>query len=244
MSAYSKGTVLVKTLYEKINKWLGKDKSANDFLYILEPLSCVIRLGLLTYKSDGTKISINNNKIYYNDPSVFHGALRWSSGDTRNDIHHILQPLTKATEWYKPEEDYRIQIIFETAVKGLENLKKSYQKYDESNLVCHTIDLYMSILRKSLKRVDSESSKGVDLEEDLESPIYYDKESPICEAFRGIWLPNQIELITKLLLQIESDEDSRDHYFEALENILVVIEKKVNDIVFNIHNYKIKESTV
>ena len=137
--------------------------------------------GLLTYKSGGTKISINNNKIYYNDPSVFQGALKgWSSGDTQNDIHHILQPLTKATGWYKPEEGHEIQIIFETAVKGFaENLKKSYQKYDESSLICHTIDLYMSILEKSLKQVDSESDKGVDLKEDLESPIYYDKESPI-----------------------------------------------------------------
>ena len=244
MSAYAKGTLIIKSLYEKVSKYFGNDKSANNFLYILEPLSCVIRLGLLTYKPDGTKISIYNNKIYYNDPSVFQGALRWSYGDTRNDIHHILQPLTKATEWYLPGNDYRFKIIYETAIKGLQNLKKSYQKYDESNLVCHTIDLYMSILNKSLSDGEKEAAKGVDLSEDLESPIYFDKESPICEAFRDIWLPNQIELITKLLLQIESDVDSREHYFEAIESILFVIENKVNEIVFSIHNYKIDNSTV
>ena len=60
----------------------------------------------------------------------------------------------------------------------------------------------------------------------------------------NVWLPNQIELITKLLLQIESDVDSREHYFEAIESILFVIENKVNDIVFSIHNYKIENSTV
>lgn len=240
-SAYSKSTILLKTLYSKIQKWMNKEKSSNDFLYILEPLSCIIRIGLLSYKPDGSKISISNNKIYYNEPSVFQGAVRWSYGDTRNDIHHILQPLKKATEWYKPEDNYQYKIIFETAVLGLKKLKKSYQKHDESNLVCHTIDLYISILEKSLNECKKDSPK-VDLDEDLESPIYYEKESPICEAFQNMWLPNQIELVTKLLLQLESDEESREHYFEAIESILLVIEKKVTEIVFSIHSYKV-EST-
>ena len=67
-SAYSKSSILLKTLYNKIQKWMNKEKSSNDFLYILEPLSCVIRIGLLSYKPDGSKISISNNKIYYNEP--------------------------------------------------------------------------------------------------------------------------------------------------------------------------------
>ena len=36
---------------------------------ILEPLSCVLKLALLQYKPVGTKISVVNNAIKFNEPS-------------------------------------------------------------------------------------------------------------------------------------------------------------------------------
>ena len=57
---------------------------------ILDPLTCIIRLSILEFKPIGTKISLNNNKIKYNDPSVIQGALRWSNGDNREDLHNLF----------------------------------------------------------------------------------------------------------------------------------------------------------
>ena len=57
---------------------------------ILDPLTCLIRLSILEFKPIGTKISLNNSKIKYNDPSVIQGAVRWSNGDNREDLHNLL----------------------------------------------------------------------------------------------------------------------------------------------------------
>ena len=232
MASYQKGIQLFKNIYSKINEWVGKNEKPTNFLHIVEPLSCMIRLGMLKYKTDGTKVSINDNRIYYNEPNVFQGAVRWTYGDTRNDLHYLLQPILKATKWYNPSKNEYYKIIFENTILGLEKLKRSYQIHVESNLVCHTIDLYISLINDSLRK--SSTIEG----EDFEPPSYeIEEETPICKKFKVLWLENQIELITKLFIQLNSDEKNVEHYLKAIESILFVIENQVSEIVYNIHNY-------
>ena len=68
---------------------------------ILDPLTCLVRLSILDFKPLGTKISLNNNKIKYNEPNVLQGAIRWTNGDAREDLHNLFNPLKKAVLlWY------------------------------------------------------------------------------------------------------------------------------------------------
>ena len=87
---------LNNSLYEIFTN-LFNDKDKNS---IIEPLICLIRLAILDFKPMGTKISIFNNRICYNEPNILQGAVRWSNGDTRDDLHNIYLPITKATYWY------------------------------------------------------------------------------------------------------------------------------------------------
>ena len=72
---------------------------------IIEPFICLIRLSILEFKPNGTKISINNNQIKYNIPNILQGPLRWSNGDNREDIHNIFYPIKKACEWFDLSND-------------------------------------------------------------------------------------------------------------------------------------------
>ena len=65
---------------------------------ILDPFTCIIRLAILSFKPVGTKISIHNNKISYHDPNILQGALRWTYGDNREDLHNIYNPIRKVIE--------------------------------------------------------------------------------------------------------------------------------------------------
>ena len=56
---------------------------------ILEPICCILRLGLLKHKETGTKISIVNNSISYQSPGMLQGLIRQMGGDTREDIHNL-----------------------------------------------------------------------------------------------------------------------------------------------------------
>ena len=48
----------LQTAYQYINKFLTQ----TDNNFILDPLSCVIRLAVLSFKPTGTKISITRNR--------------------------------------------------------------------------------------------------------------------------------------------------------------------------------------
>ena len=65
------------SLYKYIEGSFNSDKK--DF--ILEPLCVVFRLSLLQYKDKGTKLSIKNNSIQYQDPSYDQGLIRMMAGD-------------------------------------------------------------------------------------------------------------------------------------------------------------------
>ena len=94
--------------------------------YVLDPLTCIIRCAILSFKPKGTKISICENKISFCDPTFLQGTIRWGSGDKREDLHNIYQPILKSTQWYvKENED--IRNIFRLSKKGFD-LKVNYDK--------------------------------------------------------------------------------------------------------------------
>ena len=93
---------------------------------ILEPFNCILRIILLNYKLEGTKISIQNNSIQYNDPSFYQGILRSIYGDNRDDIHNLYSPILKAFEWYNTIDSKMNKYFFEKLIIGLECLKNVY----------------------------------------------------------------------------------------------------------------------
>ena len=66
---------------------------------ILEPISTVIYLSLLSFKEEFTKISIYNNKICFRENTYFQGVLRWGWGETREDIFSIQKPSLIGIRW-------------------------------------------------------------------------------------------------------------------------------------------------
>jgi hypothetical protein len=48
-----------------VNAW--KSGNNNSKNYVLDPMTCLIRLGVIYYQAESTKISIYQNRISYND---------------------------------------------------------------------------------------------------------------------------------------------------------------------------------
>jgi len=95
--------------------------------YVLDPLTCIVRCAILYYKPIGTKISIYENKIAFSEPNFLQGTIRWGSGDKREDLHNIYNPILKSTQWYSRENE-DIKNIFLLAKKGLDKLKNHMKK--------------------------------------------------------------------------------------------------------------------
>jgi len=172
---------------------------------ILEPLCCILKLILLQFKEKGTKISVSENSIYFNEPSYGQGIVRSFYGDCREDLHNIYHPLLKAVEWYPIRE---FIIYYDECKKGLQLLLKVY---DDNTTIHHTISHYISIIEGKNDKEVSETN-------------------PIIDNLKDFWESEEINVINELLNLILKNIE-KDVYLKCLENIIEEKEKKVNEYI-------------
>jgi len=169
---------------------------------ILDPLTTVIRLSILSFKNIGTKISINLNKIEYQEPNLFQGTFRWKNGDKRSDLHNLYNPLKICRNKYMPDDDQRIKNIYEKAIIGLKNLQLLYDQRSDST--CHALSHYIDILNGSEYEIDKEQLE-------------------IYNKFSKVWTDNDLDIINNILVEIEdknNNEEDFDHYLNSIDAIL------------------------
>ncbi len=116
---------------------------------VLDPFSCLIRLCLLNYKPSGTKLSFTNNKIVFQEPDFLQSAKRWSSGDSRQHIHNLYNPIFKLNQWYNINTPQFIYLLNKSKY-GLNQLLKCYNNND-SNIISHSINYYIETIDKTLQ---------------------------------------------------------------------------------------------
>jgi len=192
---------------------------------VMDPMSSIVRLALLIFKETGTKISISNNRIYYQPPTILQGPMRWSYGDKRNDLHNLCSPIEKAILWYEQDDNHDIGNIFQFAVKGLDKLKESYIQKDpkigESNLVCHSIAHYISLINRKLE------NRKVEKATELET-----------SSLKYLWNKTEISIINGLItLAIEKRDKEEDYKYliNAVEAILEGKDKSLKKIIDRIY---------
>lgn len=196
---------LFKYLETKINQ-----ENTNKNL-ILEPLCVIFRLALLQYKDKGTKLSIKNNSIKYQDPTYDQGIMRMWSGDTREDLHNLYHPILKAIDWYSYTSYQR---LYDECLIGLELLN---DVYDNNSTIRHTLSHYMSVIKLN----DNE-----DYRKDT-------KFNPIINSLKEIWNISEIHSAISLLELIKTNKN-KDMYIDSLEIILRSKEKFVHEYIYKI----------
>ena len=172
---------------------------------ILEPLCCLLKLILLQFKERGTKISIIDNSIQFNEPSITQGLIRTFYGDCREDLHNLYHPLIKCLEWYPLKEN---QLLYNESKKGLEIIN---EVYDDNTTIHHTITHYLSIV---------EGKNDKDLPDT----------NPVIDQLKDTWLPDEINAIKELLSLILNGKN-KDIYINALNDIVSAKENFINEYI-------------
>ena len=198
-----------------------KNKNDKNNSQVLDPLSSLIRLALLNFKPIGTKLSFLNNTIYFQEPDLLQSAKRWSSGDNRNQIHNLYNPIFKIHQWYDIKQPQFV-FILKKAKSGLQNLIQCYTK--DSSTISHSINYYIetidNILNDNIKKDDLENT----------TDIYSIK-------LKDLWSDREIQIIHLLLQDIDEKKNNQgkfnniDSLIQAIESILIGKDKFVYDIV-------------
>jgi len=128
-------------------------KNTNPSIEFIDPISMIIKLGILSLKEIGTKISIKNNLVQLDLPSIFQGLYRWYYADQRSHIFHLRLPILY---WKGISMGFittgigsdllSFELINSFAIDGLGKLKETYKQTQKENIICNTIDEYIKVL--------------------------------------------------------------------------------------------------
>lgn len=231
MSKYI-NTNLIKNAYTYICDSVGAQKI--DSIHLLEPLSVIIKLAIISFNKDKTKIAINNNKMFIQKPSAWQGIIRYVYGNNREEISHLLKPIIRSMELYPPNND-KLRYIYNRAIMGLKKIKTGYDELPST--VCHSIDLYISILEEGLEgntlKIDTyDKSKNIDdLNLSVQTRINLEK------IFADIWHDDDITLIFSMFKSADNQEHLAKTYLQSIENLLKSKEPIINQKVKKTRNF-------
>jgi len=172
---------------------------------ILDPLSLVIKLYIYSFKPNGTKISILNNKIHFQDKGIFQSTIRTLNGDTKNDLINMLFPLTYACEKYlQCHEKKDFQVVFEKVIQSLDKLNQIYK----SNEITHNIEQLKNIINKYIQE-SKFNPETIILN-------YNEPASQLKKSFYSqtntVWTEDRIIILIKYIKEIinsDSDENTK-----------------------------------
>ena len=186
---------------------------------IIDPLSCLVKLSILSLYPEGTKICISNNSIGYCNPNVLQGSIRFINGDAREDLHNLFKPIQKSIEWFSNEPKYsqKINILYQMCIEGLIKLKKCYEN---NSTIQHSIDYYVSYIKDNTKN-DSNNLQV----NDINNVIY--------DFIKNLWSQREINIIIDLFEEYKEKEnqEEKDNILNIINNFTSIKEKMLNQFL-------------
>lgn len=209
--------IVVKTSVENLKTYMRYDNSERQ---ILEPITTIIKLGILNFKEDGTKISVGSNTLNFNEPTFVQGVVRYITNSKREDIHYLNTPIQNAVSMYTNDNE-NIKYLFNLARLGMNKLKNNYSLEQSSNTTTHSLELYISYIDSFIE--GKEIKKNIN-----KSGIYH--------QFCNLWSEEEIDIIKNIFKQCHSKQDYKSHYIESIESILKVKEIESDNIIADYDN--------
>ncbi len=122
---------------------VSKKKERSDM--ILEPLQVMVQLALLNHCPVGTKVSVSDNILQLQFPTLFQGVWRWYNHDGKDDLYYLFHAIRRYYKWYKTENIKIFSFILNEAIKGINKLIITYEKSEQTSII-HTLKLYQNVL--------------------------------------------------------------------------------------------------
>lgn len=199
----------------------------NNKLVKIDPMVCIVKLAILSFLPDGTKISFFEDTLSFQPANVYQGISRFAYGDRREDVHNLLMPIFCACEWYAKRADMRL--IFDKAVFGIEKLKTIYK---DNPIVYQCLHYYIIIIENSKNKHTQSNDKDVNvgrnkyvdlplINKEIDDTSTDDKlKAYIC--YENIWNDEEILIICQLFryMSSQTDKDKINILQLCIDNIL------------------------
>lgn len=183
---------------------------------ILDPLTTIIKIALLSFYEKGSKLSIINNKICIQEPTFYQGTVRWRYGDSRSKLYNLREPIEYCMLWFPYSRYKELKDIYLLAIDGLKKLKVTYKDNDDDDnvdLIDHLIDYYIKIINENFRNMEKKVEEGL-LEQ---SVILNDR---LQGQIKKIWKKEDILLIKGYFDILKSNNNKNNRVFDSINVFL------------------------
>jgi hypothetical protein len=189
------------------------NSNVNTKSYLLDPLSIIIKLAILSNKPIGTKILIKNNILYFQEPGMFQSFCRIIYQTNKTDLQYMYNPIQFACQTFLTKDFIkatpRMKNLFVCAQNGI---KKLIETYKTNSIICLTLNYFYVIITNHVEQVYNETIFHKD---GLTS--MYNKE--LLEELNNLWTQEKIKVILDLITFLTNDKSASNNV-KSLENIM------------------------
>jgi len=200
------------------------NKTVDLQLYILDPLSVIIKLAILSNKPIGTKICISKNIIFLQEPGPFQALCRYIFSTNKTDIQYIYNPIQLACQQYLSKDavlkNPKLKELFKCAQNGLLRLCETYKS---CSIIRLCINYYATLIDNHLKEIYNDEL----FKNDLMTPLYT---SELTKIFTKLWTQDRIKIILNLTTFLIGDEHATANV-KSVETIMVDIDTQVQNLI-------------
>jgi hypothetical protein len=198
--------------------------------YVLNPLSVIIKLSILSCKPIGTKINIQNNIIYLNEPGIFQSLTRYIFNSNKSHLQYLYNPIKIACKTYLTREFIKtipnIINLFISAKNGVENL---IQTYSSCPITVLCLKYYHVIILNFIKQTTT-----VSLFEDsliIENDINHLYTSDFLDHLKDQWNSSKLKIVLDLMEFLLADNINKINNIKSLETIIQNIDEETHCII-------------
>jgi hypothetical protein len=206
------------------SKSLPDNKTVDLQLYILDPLSTIIKLAILSNKPISTKICIDKNVVFIQEPGPFQAFCRYVFNNNKTDIQYIYNPIEIACQTYLTtqsiQQNPKIKELFKCAQNGLVKLMETYKNCSVMR-IC--LNYYYSLISNHL---DEKHDKTLFRKDHL-STMY---SGELIEKLSKLWTQDKIKIVLNLTSYLSCNQNAETDV-KSLETIMDGIDKLVREII-------------
>jgi hypothetical protein len=208
------------------NNILPDNRPIDQHLFILDPLSVIIKLAILSNKPIGTKICIDKNIIYLQEPGPFQAFCRYIFNSNKTDIQYIYNPIEIACQKYLSktviQQNSKIKDLFRCAQNGLLRLMETYKTCSVMR-IC--LNYYYSLIANHLDEKNNEAL----FRKDPLSSVYT---TELLTNLYKIWTHDKINIVLNITAYLSlSSNDNAQTDVKSLETIIDGIDKQVQKMI-------------
>jgi hypothetical protein len=203
------------------------NNNKNIKTFILDPLSIIVKLAILSNKPVGTKLLIQNNVIYFQEPGPFQSLCRMVYKSNKTDLQYIYNPINIACLQFLSksfiEKTPRIKNLFLCAQHGL---KKLIETYKSCSIITITLNYYYVLLSNHIQQTYNENMFIKD-----NFTNYYT--SNIIEILHKQWTDEKIKVVLDIISFLLKYSDNPNNV-KSLETIMDSIDANTQVIISEI----------